>query len=186
MVKSDITTVSVEGVPPEECPYPLEGPVFENFLLKCEAWEIVKRATKVLRDVDTDLLLGGSMYWSMTYTQGNEIEVDGHIFFNDQRLESAMLTHGSPFKSGTIDLTGRIKKTNAIKIAIESMPVTWCEVSFDVWVTVCFSEEPEEPPIIEEPSKLDENLKYLALGGGAVVLTLLLSRRGPQVVVIKE
>lgn len=187
MVQSDIATVTVNGLPPEPCPYPLEGPIFQNYLLKCEAWEIVDRKTKMLSDVDMSLLLGGTLTWTMEYTKGNEITFPGHIFFNDQRLETATLTHGEPFKSGTIDLTGLIKKTNSVKIAIESSPLQWCEVSFSVWVTVCFSAEPEEPPIIEEPTPpISTNMKYAAIGGGAIVLALLLSRRGPQVVVIRE
>lgn len=188
MVQSDIVTVTVDGVPPEECPYPLEGPVFQNFLLKCEAWETGKSATRVLRNVDMNLLLSASMSWSITYIQGNEIEVDGHIYLNDQRLESVMLAHWDDSESGTIDLTGLIKSTNDIKITMGSMPVTWCELSFDVWITLCFSEEPEEPPEIEDEDEgfIDKNLKWLALGGGAVALALLISRKGPQVVVIRE
>ena len=179
MVQSEIVTAIVNGIP-GECPYPLEGPIFQSFLLKCEAWETGKYATKVLKNVDTDLLISASMAWSMTYTQGNELEVDCHIFLNDQRMASAMLAHWDPSKSGIIDLTGLIKNENDIKITMHSLPVTWCEVSFDVWITLCFSEEIEDPPIIVDKPDGDNTFKYVAAGGVVVALTLLLSRKGSQ------
>lgn len=188
MVQSDVVTVNVNGVTPGDCLYPQEVPVFQRFLLKCEAWEIVDRATKVLRNVDTDLLLGGTLGYAMEYTQGNEIEVDAHVFFNDQRLVSARwLTHGNPFKSGTIDLTGLINKTNSIEIKIESLPPFWSEVAFDVWITLCYSKEPAEPPEIDEDEDKVDYLKWAALGGGALLgLGLLLSTRKQQIVIIRE
>ncbi len=140
------------GVTPLEWPVTVSRHVFDNVKLKAEWWEIWKSKSELIVDIDTTLLVGGKLDYTVQYTQGSPFRETAYIAVDDVVLVTESLAKGET-KSGSIDLTGLIGKSVKITIKFESMIGFWSEVSFDVWVIMGFSEEPSngEPPTDEWP-----------------------------------
>ena len=135
-----------------DAPWPVTRRIhlFDSFKLKAEAWEVAKTETREITNVDMDALIGGKLEYTIHYTRGNEIELEARIFWNDTQMTRALLSWGK-LKTGTIDLTGLIKNSNALRIWMETTPVTWAECSFDIWITLGYSKEPAVEPDVPEP-----------------------------------
>jgi len=159
-------TVNVVDVIPPEWPHTVPIHIFDNVRLKAEWWEIGKAISKAIIDIDTTLLLGGKLDYTVRYTQGTPLAETANIAFNGTNLVSEYLSKGEA-KSGTIDLTGLIGRTADIRISIDSAPGFWSEVSCDIWLTLGFSEEPPIPPGPEPVDWLEwltKNAWWMSLG----------------------
>jgi len=140
-----VLTVNVAGVTPPEWPHTIPVHVFDSFKLKAESWQIWVKDSRTIIDIDTSLLLGGKLDYTVKYNQGSPLAETAYIAFNDINIVTESLAKGET-KSGTIDLTGLIGSEAKISISLESMIGFWSEISFDIWLTLGFSEEPPVPP----------------------------------------
>jgi len=119
---------------------------FDNYKLKAESWELAKKKTYPGPvNVDTNVLQGGKLEYTVKYTQGSPLAENADIYFNGTKIITERLNKGQT-KTGSFDLTGRIEESNTTAIKIESAPGFWSEIIFDVWITLGFSEEPEKEP----------------------------------------
>jgi hypothetical protein len=183
-----VLTPSVEPPPP---PPPPDWPVtrsvhiFDNFEVTSESQEILKNVTRKIVNVDTSVLIGGKIDYSILYTQGNTIpNPNVRVFFNDMEVVSELLQlNGSTV--GAIDLTGLVKEANTIKIQVESTILMWAECFFDIWVTFGYSEEPATDPVGQKDwtDWIKDNMLLVGIVGiGAL---LLLTRGGPTITIIQ-
>jgi len=140
-----LVTVTVAGVTPPPWPHTVPVHLYDNFKLKAEAWHIYVKDSRTIIDIDTSLLVGGKLDYTVQYTQGSPLAETAYIAFNDINIVTESLSKGES-KSGTIDLTGLIGREAKIGISLESMIGFWSEISFDIWLTLGFSEEPPIPP----------------------------------------
>lgn len=140
-----ILTVNVAGGTPPEWPHTVPIHVFSNEKLKAEWWELGKSKSNSIIDIDTSLLVGGKLDYTVQYIQGTPLGEIAKIAVDGVVLVAESLAKGEA-KSGTIDLTGLIGRSATITISFESFVGFWSEVLFDVWLTLGFSEEPPTPP----------------------------------------
>ena len=158
--------------------------IFDNKKLKAEWFDISKSMTRSITNIDTSVLVGGKLEYTVKYTQGMPIAETANIAFDGTTIVSERLSKGEA-KSGIIDLTGSIGNSANITISFESSPGIWSEVLFDIWVSFDFSEEPEEDP--DTPSNWEELIgqyKWYIIGGVAV-LTLFYMSRKQSIIVVK-
>jgi len=171
-----VITVNVTGVTPPEWPHTIPVHIFNNEKLKAEWWEIGKSKSRSIIDIDTALLMGGRLDYTVKYIQGMPLGEIAKIAFDGTNIVTERLSKGEA-KSGTIDLTGLIGRSATITISFESAPGIWSEVLFDIWLVLGFSEEPVQPPSGEKWwtslfDWLDKNKYWIALGviGTSVIL----------------
>jgi len=158
--------------------------IFINKKLKAESWELGKSATESIINIDTSLLQGGKLDYTVQYIQGTPLAEIAKIWFDGEKIVEERLSKGEA-KSGTIDLTGLIGRTATITISFDSMFGFWSEVLFDVWLVLGFSEEPPTPP---EPEPFDwmewlrKNAWWISLGvlGAGLII---MSRSGTPIVI---
>ena len=160
--------------------------LFDNVKLKAEWYDIKKSLTKSLRNIDPNVLLGGRLDYTVTYTQGWPLyelaNIDFEGFYIDERIASDRLEKGET-KSGSVDLSGLIAGNADVTISFASSPGMWSEVQFDIWVTLGFSEPPATEPV--EPFDLIEWIKENPLLAGAIgfgALYFLFSKTGKTIV----
>lgn len=174
--------------PPDEWPVSIAKHVFDNYILKAQAWEFPeKKEMRPLVDVDMNVFLGARMDYTITYVQGNDVFLPhGGIAVNGVRLVDEALDIGQS-KSGSIDISANIIASNEIVIGFGTMVGTWAQFKFDVWITLGFSEEPATDPTVKEPPPWEgwEWYHWVALGGGALLLVYLVAGRKPSVIVVK-
>ncbi|MBA7645022.1 hypothetical protein ES703_52774 [subsurface metagenome] len=182
-----IVTVNVSGVTPPDWPYtapPIH--LFNHVLLKAGVWEIRKYLREPIIDIDTSLLVGARLDYTVKYTDGSVHEEGAWIDLDDNQILFTALNKGEA-KSGVIDLTGKIGKTATFTIKVESGLGNWSEVMYDVWLTLGFSEEPPIPP---GPAPFDwwewlrDNAWWMALGTVGLGAVFLFSTRRPAPPVI--
>ncbi|GAG63682.1 unnamed protein product, partial [marine sediment metagenome] len=181
-----ILTVNVAGVTPPPWPHTEPIHVFSDFKLKAEWHEIWKRESRSFVNIDTDLLVGGRLDYTVKYTQGSPFRETAYIAVDDVVMITESLAKGET-KSGTIDLTGLIGKEIKITISLESQITFWSEVSFDIWLMLGFSEDPPTPP---GPAPFDwmewlrNNAGWIALGVlGAGLIIMYRPSPGPPVII---
>lgn len=169
-IKDDerVKTVNVTGVAPPEWPYTTPVHIFNNLKLKAEWWELGKSRSNSIIDIDTSLLVGGRLDYTVKYIQGTPFSEIAKIAVDGTNMVTESLSKGEA-KSGTIDLTGLIGRSATISISFDSAPGFWSEVLFDVWLVLGFSEKPAQPPGGEKWwtvlfDWLDENKYLIALG----------------------
>ncbi len=177
-------TVTVAEVTPPEWPHTVPVHIFNNKKLKAEWWELGKAESHSIIDIDTSLLVGGRLDYTVKYVQGMPLGEIAKIAFDGTNVVTENLVKGEA-KSGTIDLTGLIGRSASVTISFESFPGIWSEVLFDVWLTLGFSAEPPTPP---GPPPFDwlewirENALWLSLGVLGVGLVMM-SRSGTPIVI---
>jgi len=136
-------------------------------------------------------LLGGKVTYRITYTQGNAGFARGiSLNLNDTNLipsgEAATLQLGQSMEA-TVDITGLIKGTNTVKIGYETWLGQWAELTFDVIVTLGYSEKPVIDPSTDK-SWLEwakNNSTILIVGGVVVTGAYVLTRKGPPTFVVQ-
>ncbi|GAH03488.1 unnamed protein product, partial [marine sediment metagenome] len=117
-------------------------------------------------DIDTSLLLGARLDYTVKYTDGSVREEGAWIDLDDEQIVFEALAKGEA-KSGVVDLTGKIGSAATFTIKVESGLGNWSEVMYDVWLTLGFSKEPPTPP---GPSGFDwvewlrDNAWWITLG----------------------
>ena len=113
--------------------------------------------TRDVGPVDTSVLLGAVLDYTITYQKGVLHGVNTFTYWNDEKILEQPLTNvdlGKPIH-GTLNLgTGRINKENVLKVEISQAPLGFNVVRFDFVLTLGYSEEPEEEPA--EPFKWPE------------------------------
>ena len=180
-----VTVVDVP--PPTEWPHTEPVHIFNNEKLKADWWEIGKAKSNSIIGIDTSLLIGGRLDYTVKYIQGTPLGEIAKIAFDGTNLVTENLVKGEA-KSGTIDLTGLIGRTATVTISFESFPGFWSEVLFDVWLTLGFSEEPPVPP---GPAPFDwmewlrENALWISLGVIGIGLVVVMSRSGTPIVIVQ-
>lgn len=142
--------------------------LFDNVKLKAEWFDIRKAMSRSISNIDTSLLIGGRLDYSVKYTQGWPIAEDANIAFEGANIVSEALSKGET-KSGSVDLTGLIGRDFKITISFPSAPGIWSEVSFDIWIILGFSSEPPIPPSTPPDWK---NMLVLAVFGLSALLIL--------------
>ena len=172
--------VAPPPTPPEEWPVTRSLHLFDNVKLKAEWFDISKAMSRSITDIDTAVLLGGRLDYTVKYTQGMPIAETANIALDGVNIVSEKLSKGDT-KSGSVDLTGFIGGEAKVTISFASAPGIWSEVLFDVWIILGYSEEPATEPSTPKPDWMNW-LVYGALGVGAL---LLFTRKGPTVVVMK-
>ena len=159
--------------------------VMDRVTLKAESWEIVKSKTRPIISIDTKVLVGGKLDYTISYTRGNEPITTARLFWNDINYVDVNLTIGQN-NTGSIDITGSINTANDLMIQIESAPLFWAELSFDVWLTLEFSEDPEVDPDL--PFNWEEFIakygKWIALGTLGVVVLYMMRKPGQPIIVL--
>jgi len=181
-----IVTVNVSGVTPPEWPHTFPIHVFDNVKLKAAWWEISKVESRSIIDIDTSLLIGGKLDYTVKYTDGSVYNEGAWIDFDGTNILFESLSKGEA-KSGTIDLTGLIGKSANITIKVESGPGNWSEVLYDIWLTLGFSEEPSTQPGLppfDWGEWLRKNALWITLGTVGLGAILLYSTRKPAPPVI--
>ena len=145
----------------------------------------MKRRSNSIINIDTSLLIGAKLDYVVKYVDGTPLAEVPNISFDGASVFSESIAKGEA-RSGTIDLTGIIGSTATITISFESFPGFWSEVLFDIWVTLSYSEEPPVDPTT--PFNWEEFInrygKWIALGGGAILLITLMRPRGAPIIVI--
>ena len=157
--------------------------LFDDFKLKAEWYDVRKSLTRKIGDIDTSVLVGGRLEYTVKYTQGSPIAEDAKIEFNGMNVVHEVLSRGES-KSGSVDLTGLIGREIEVRISFPSAPGVWSEVLFDIWIIFDFSEEPEDDPVI--PSNWGEyfdQYKWYIVGGVAVLALFYMSRKQSIIVV---
>ena len=143
--------------------------LFDNVKLKAEWFDISKALSRSITNIDTSVLLGGRLDYSVTYTQGWPLVETANIYFESsvfsERIVTASLSKGQT-KVGAVDLTGFIGNAFDVKINFYSAPGIWSEIQFDIWVTLGFSEPPATDP--HEPFDLWEWIKENPILAGAI------------------
>lgn len=161
--------------------------LFDNYKIKNEWWEVAKTETREITGVDMDALIGGKLEYTIHYTRGNEIELEARLFWNDAQMARAILGWGK-LKTDTRDLTGTIRNSNALRLWMETTPVTWAECSFDVWITLGYSKEPAIEPGAPELQWWEEIEPWqwglAGLFGLGVVYIAVAKPKFPQIVTV--
>lgn len=171
------------GPPPEEWVVTRSIHLFDNVLLKAEWHDISKALSRTISNIDTAVLTGGRLDYTVKYTQGLPIAEDANIALEGMNIIHEALSKGET-KSGSVDLTGLIGNEATFTISFPSSPGIWSEVMFDVWITFGFSEEPSVEPKTKD--EIPDWTKWLILGAVGVFAMILLTRRGPQVIVVRK
>lgn len=181
-------TVTVDGEPPTPPPngngWVVTKPihVFDDEKLKAEWWDIKKEKSRTIINIDTTVLVGARLDYTVKYTQGLPIAEVANIGLDGVNIATDRLSKGES-KSGSIDLTGLIGRDVTITISFKSSPGVWSEVLFDVWLNLGFSEDPKEDPKADDDDFLDK-YKYWIAGGIILTVFLLTRQRGPQIIVV--
>jgi len=166
-------------------PYSDPQHIFDNVKLKAEWWDTSKSRSESVINIDTSLLVGARLDYTVQYIQGMPLGEIANIALDGVNIVSEDLPKGVA-KSGTVDLTGKVGKSVTITISFASFPGIWSEVLFDVWIIFEFSEEPPTPPIV--PFNWEEFInkygKWVALGVGGVVILSLMRPPGQPIIVI--
>lgn len=160
--------------------------VFDSVALKAQLFELGKKKSRDITKVDTKVLLGGKLDYTVTYTKGTPLGEIANIFFNDELIINESLNKGQS-KTGSIDLTGFIGNTNKVTIGFESFIGFSSEIIFDVWFTLGYSEEPAVDPGADKPGFFDNltTTDKLILAGVGIAGVLLLSRGGPRITILQ-
>ena len=168
--------------PPEDWPVTRTLHVFDNVRLKAEWFDISKALSQRIVNIDTNVLLGAYVDYTVKYTQGLPISEKANIAFNDVNIASETLWKAET-KSGTALVTDSIGKEAKSTISFLSAPGIWSEVLFEVWITFGFSEEPDKDPSL---ALLDDWQKWLLYGAIGLVALLVLTRGTTKVIVVKS
>jgi len=173
--------VTVTGDAPNT--YPIH--IFDNVKLKAEWWDVGKSRTNSVINIEPLLLISAKLDYTVKYIQGTPLSEVAKISFDDENIVTESLAKGAA-KSGTVDLTGLIGRTATVTISFESFPGFWSEVLFDVWITLVYSEAPPVPPGTP-PFNWSEFInkygKWIALGGTAIIVLMLMRRPSPIIVI---
>ncbi|MBA7493296.1 hypothetical protein ES702_03854 [subsurface metagenome] len=123
-----------------------------------------------LTNVDTKILLGGKLDYTVSYMSAKLAGVTCFIEWNGEVLEKIPFTAFDVGKtvSGSLDLTGKIRNTNSVGVRFSQGPLGFNRVSFDVWVALGFSEEPVIDPVV--PTDWDWWWTW-AIAGGVIAVT---------------
>ena len=99
--------------------------------------------------VDTSVLLGAVLDYTVTYKSGVLHGVNTFIYWNDEKILEQPLVNtdlGKPIH-GTLNLgTGRIQKENVLKVEMSQAPIGFNIATYDIVLTLGYSEEPAEEP----------------------------------------
>lgn len=166
--------------PPVEWPVTRSLHLFDRVKLKALWYEISKSMSRGIAGIDTSVLVGGKLDYTVTYTQGVPIAEIANIAFDGVNYFSERIVKGET-KSGSIDLTGLIGNEGNVTISFDSFPGMWSEVSFDIWVTLGFSDEPATEPTPTQP----DWMKWVILGGAGIIALILLTRAVPKITIIQ-
>ncbi len=164
--------------------------VFNKVFLKATSYEFRKYLRASIIDIDTNLLISATVDYTVQYTDGSVGAEGAWIDLNDEEIVFESLKKGEA-KTGSVDVTGKIREASTFTIKVESSLGNWSEVMYDVWLTLGFSEEPAKPPGIppfDWQQWLADNALWLSIAGGAVLLggtaLILMRPQAPQIIVV--
>jgi len=175
--------------PPDGVAWPVTRQIhlFDDYVLKAQSWDFPEKAeTRYIKNVDTNVLLGGKLDYTITYLEGNDLFAPhGGLAVNGVTLFDEGFDVGVT-KTGSIDLTGYLQNTNEVEIGFATMIGTWALFSFDLYVTLGFSSDPATEPGATEPPPFSDWPWYYwaAIGGGALLLFAVMGRGRSTVVVV--
>ncbi len=181
------------GEPPAEWPVVITKQVFDNVRLDPGLQMEVRKS--VDKNVDTSIVLGGRINYRVKLE--SKLPATGCTYYfiwnNEILFEKGfpLWADAGEERTGVIDIPkSKIRALNTFEIALSQLPATFNRVLFNVYVTLGYSETPEEDdPWGDDGNGLGENLWWIALAGGAVLLggvALMLMRQPPQIIVVKS
>lgn len=155
---------------------------FDNVKLEPGIMTWIEKS-RLITKIDTSVLVGGKLAYTINYLSGMLKGITVKIIWNDEVIYESGYPGpiiGVPI-TGSIDLTGYINSSNTLKVGVSQGPLGFNVVTFDVWLTLGYSEEPVIEP--DMPSQwLEEWMKeywWLAAGGIGLAGIYLLTRKGP-------
>ncbi len=174
-------------------PVPVTEHVFDNVRLdpglQMEARKSVDKA------VDTSLVLGGRINYTVKLE--SKLPATGCTYYfiwnNEILFEKGfpLWADAGEERTGVIDIPqSKIRSLNTFEIALTQLPATFNRVLFNVYVTLGYSETPEEddPWGDGDGEWVAENAWWLALAGGAALLggaaLMLMRPPTPQIIVV--
>jgi len=139
--------------------------------------------TENISNVDTSVLLGGRVDYSITHVSAVLPGYDAKIFWNDVEKVTGRPIEGA--LSGSFDLTPfEIGPINTIKIYMKQGPAGYNVCIFDVYVTLGFSEKPAYEPKtpFNWQELIDKYGKWIGLGVAGLVILYMMKR--PSIIVV--
>ncbi len=178
------------GPPPSDWPVVKTDHVFDNVRLDPG---ILKEAIEsVTKQVEVALVLGGQIEYSVKLESSLTTASTYWILWNNEIMKEEGFQPWEPhgtIKSGLLMIPkDKIRASNTLTIMLTQVPGLFNRVLFNVWVTLGYTAQPDDPPWDEEGDWTDwvrENAIWLALGGVAVgaAAVYLIKPSAPTVVV---
>jgi hypothetical protein len=177
-------SVSVSG---QEYPVKKTYQIFNNRVLR-SSWQQdwVWDSKQNSAPIDTEVLLGGKLIYSIEVQGGNGWVYDATVRWNDIDVFTApeRLKKGDII-TGEIDLTGQILPKNEVSVGFYTYYAAWAELVFTVYLECGFSEEPETNPEWKD-KWIDQIIPYVPVmvlaGLGVFAITRLTNRNQPLIV----
>ena len=164
--------------------------VFDNVRLDPGILKEAKES--VTKQVDLTKVLGAQIEYSVKLESSLTTASTYWILWNNDILKEEGFwptdRHGT-IKSGLLEIPkNKIRASNVLTIMLTQVPGLFNRVLFNVWVTIGYNAEPDEPPWEEEVDWTDwvrGNALWLALGGVALgaAAVYLVKPSGPNIVV---